>query len=116
MEAKATIADVGDAQNACDAASQTAMALEMLADQLGYDPDRVMVDTPADMNDGSHVDCWTIEWGALYEWPLALLGGGSAVSRELGRYEGTPEIAGLVDADNFETQCVTRYTMVFYDE
>jgi hypothetical protein len=115
MEAQVTFDDVSDADNAYAAAVRTYGALQDLAEQIGSDPDSIILHNPEVSEDCGHGSAWTVVWEDLYDWTMALTGGESAVSRELGRYGGEPEVAGLFRADNFVAEPYNGYVLAFYD-
>jgi hypothetical protein len=115
MEAKVEFDDVSDAESAYAAAVRTYGALQDLAEQIGYDPDSVILHNPEVSERCGHGSHWTVVWEGLYEWTMALTGGESAVSGELGRYGGEPEVAGLGLNDNFSAEPYNGYVLAFYD-
>jgi hypothetical protein len=115
MEAKAAYGDVSDAQNAREAAIRTHAALQDLARTLGYNPEHVYLRNPEVSPKYGHGNCWTVVWAGLYDWTIALTGGESACSRDLGRFGGEPEVAGLYDADNFRAEPFDGCVLQFYD-
>jgi hypothetical protein len=115
MEAKLTFDDVSDADSAYAAAVRTYGALQDLAEQIDHDPDSIILTNPEVSEDRGYGSHWTVAWEGLYDWAMALTGGESAVSRELGRYGGEPEVAGLGHSDNFSAEPYTGSVMAFYE-
>jgi len=115
MEGKLTFDDVSDADSPYAAAVRTYGALQDLAEQIDCDPDSIILSNPDESEDRGYGNHWTVAWEGLYDWAIALTGGESAVSRELGRYRGEPEVAGLYRADNFLADPYTGSVLVFYE-
>jgi hypothetical protein len=115
MEAKLAFDDVSDADSAYAAAVRTYGALQDLAEQINHDPDSVILTNPEVSKDRGYGSHWTVVWEGLHDWAMALTGGESAVSRELGRFGGEPEVAGLYNADNFVAEVITGSVLAFYE-
>jgi hypothetical protein len=110
-----SVPDVSDASTPEEAAERTHAALQDLAESVGYNPDDVLL-WDAETAEGrvGHA-APTVAWTGLYEWTMALVGGESAMSRELGRFGGAPEIEGLYDADNFSAEPYTGSMLQFFE-
>jgi hypothetical protein len=106
--------DVSDAESPIKAAKQTQLALQDLADKMGHDPDDVLlyVGEEAEARTGNPEPY--VAWEGLYDWAMALSGGESALSRDLGWYGGTPEVMGLGHNDNFVAEPYTGTSIQFF--
>jgi len=108
-DAKVTFDNVADAKTAKEAAERTQAALQDLAEQIGFRADEVKLDTH-DGIDGAY----RVTWGGLYKWTVALTGGESAVSYDLGTFGGMPEILGLDATDNWMAEPKNGRVLVIF--
>ena len=108
-EPKVIFDDVSDAKSPKEAAERTQAALQDLAEQIGYNPDDVMLSSPT----AGH-NAYEVTWEGLYEWTMALSGGRSAVNHDLGIPGGKPEVWGIDSTDGFIAEPINGCVLGFY--